>query len=311
MKAARFHQYGDADVLQIDEVARPEPKRYQVRIRVSASSLNAGDIGGRQGNGRPVHAGRLPHIPGYDVAGTVDVCGPSVTAFVPGDTVYALTGLGAGGQAEYICLPQDRVGSAPTAISLVEAASVPLAGLTALQGLYGKASVQPGQRLLIVGAAGGVGTFAVQLGKLAGCHVTAVCRATKAADIRALGADATIDHTIEDFSQRNEHWDAIFDASGQVQFTHATRVLTPKGVMVATRPDPQSLLISKLPGSTQRYTFIITQARGHDLTLLSRLIDRGKLHPLIDRTFPLADVRAANRYYEAGTMRGKIVVTIQ
>ena len=115
MKAARFHHYGDADVLQIEEVARPQPSRHQVRIRVSASSLNAADIGGRQGIGRPVHAGKLPHIPGYDVAGVVDACGRGVTAFVPGDAVYALTGLGAGGQAEYICLPQDRVGPAPTA----------------------------------------------------------------------------------------------------------------------------------------------------------------------------------------------------
>ncbi|MBC8163130.1 MAG: NADP-dependent oxidoreductase [Roseiflexaceae bacterium] len=310
MRAARFHHYGGAEVIEIEEVAKPQPARREVLVRVAASSLNAGDIAGRQGKGRPVHAGKLPHIPGYDIAGVIEACGPGVTSFIPGEQVYALTGLRAGGNAEYICLHQDKLGYAPASLDLVSAASVPLAGMTALQGLYGRASLRAGQRLLVIGAAGGVGSFAVQLGKIAGCHVTAVCRDHQVAEILALGADATIDRTREDYSKLGERWDVIYDAAGHLDFAEARRALGPAGIAVATRAYPTSMLAARLQPTGQRYSFVITQSRGHDLALLARLIDAGQLRPLIDRVFPLDQIQAAHRYYEQGGIRGKVVVAV-
>ncbi len=152
MRAVRFHTYGDPSVLRVEDVPQPQPKRDEVLIRVHASSLNNADVGARSGLSRIIHSRHMPMIPGYDVAGEVVACGPSVTAFVPGDRVFALTGLRAGGQADYCALPQHQFARAPRQISLVEAAAVPLAGLTALQALRGKAHLQAGQRVLINGA---------------------------------------------------------------------------------------------------------------------------------------------------------------
>lgn len=312
MRAARFHSYGDPSVLRVEEIPAPMPKANQIRIRVISSSLNAADIGGRQGLTRLIHARTLPHIPGYDVAGMVDMCGSAVTAFLPGDRVYALTGLHAGGQAEYVCIDQDRVGIAPASISLHEAGVVPLAGMTALQGLRAKAGLQPGQRLLVNGATGGVGTFAVQIGKALGCHVTAVCRGEKSAEVLALGADEVIDYKREDFAARPQTWDVVLDAAGNRSLRDVQAVLAPHGIMVATRPNPADLALSKLRfgGARPRYNFVITKASGQDLALLSRMIDAGQIRPLIDRSFTLEEIAEAHRYYEHGLARGKIAVQV-
>lgn len=313
MRAVRFHNYGDPSVLRIEEVPQPTPKADELLIRVHGSSLNMADIGGRSGQARLIHARRLPTTPGYDIAGEVVAVGATVTAFMPGERVYALTGLTAGGQAEYICVAQAKVGRAPMRISLTEAAAVPLAGLTALQALRGKAHMQAGQRVLINGATGGVGSFAVQIAKAWDCYVTAVCSGAKRDVALELGADEVIDYTQDDFTQHGQRWDIVFDAAGNRTFGEVRRTLTREGVMVASRPRPQGILPPTLGqlGIGPRYTFLITKSSGPDLALLSQLIDQGKLRPVIDQTFPLDEIQAAHRYFEAGQTRGKVVVQIR
>lgn len=312
MRAIRFHTFGAPSVLRIEEVARPVPRDDEVLIRVAATSINNADLGARQGHTRLIHARRMPMIPGYDIAGEVVACGAAVTAFLPGERVFALVGLGAGGGAEYICVQQRKLARAPERISLSEAAAVPLAGLTALQGLRGKGRARAGQRVLIIGAAGGVGTFAVQLAKLLGCHVTAVCRTSSMELVAELGADQVIDYTQQDYTGGDERWDLVFDAAGAQEFESMRRVLGTHGLMVGMRASPSSMLAAVQTRWTggPRFTFFITRANGHDLTLLSRLIDQGRLRPVVDRTFPLEQVADAHRYAESRGVRGKVVIQI-
>ncbi len=312
MRAVRFHTYGDPSVLRVEDVPQPQPTRDEVLIRVHASSLNNADMGARSGFSRFIHSRHMPMIPGYDVAGEVVGCGPSVTAFVPGDRVFALTGLSASGQAEYVCIAQSKLARAPQGISLAAAAAVPLAGLTALQALRGKAHAQAEQRVLINGAAGGVGSFGVQIAKALGCTVTAVCSGAKRDVVAAIGADEVIDYKQTDFTTGFQRWDVVFDAAGNRSFRDVWRVLTPNGAMVAARGMPESLLPAVLGavGIGPRYTFLITKASGQDLALLANLIDEGKIKPLVDRMFPMDQIQNAHRYFEAGKTRGKVVVEI-
>lgn len=312
MRAARFHRYGDPSVLQIEQLATPRPGPNELLVRVYASSLNPADLGARSGLMRLIHARHLPHVPGYDMAGVVEACGAAVTAFLPGERVYALVGLGGGAQADYVCVDQSKVAVAPERLSLSDAAAVPLGGLTALQGLRAHGRLQPGQRLLVNGASGGVGSFAVQLGKLLGCYVSAVCRGDKAAAVLALGADEVIDYSAEDFTQRPQTWNVVFDAAGNRELREVQRVLAAGGAMTTTRPSPTALLAGAVGrlGSGPRYRWFITQASGHDLALLTRLIDKHGLHPLVDRTFALEEIQAAHRYLESGEARGKVVVEV-
>lgn len=312
MRAVRFHRFGDPSVLQIDEIAPPTPAPTEVLIRVYASSLNAADSGARRGFGRGIHVRSLPHVPGYDVAGEVVACGAAVTTVVPGDRVFALIGLHGGGQAEYATLHQDQLAIMPERLRWDEAAAVPLAGLTALQALRAKAQIKKGQRVLITGAGGGVGTFAVQLARYYGCHVTAVCRAAQHTVVRSLGANELIDYTQENWTYRRERWDAIFDAAGTYAFWDMQRVLAPDGVVVATRPAPVSVIAGTVRRifSEQRYRFLITRSRGQDLALLARLIDRGHIQPVVDRVFAMDDIQAAHAYNEQQRSAGKIIVQV-
>ncbi|HEY1012824.1 MAG TPA: NADP-dependent oxidoreductase [Herpetosiphonaceae bacterium] len=312
MQAVRFHTYGAADVLRIETVAQPRPRRDEVLIRVAASSLNPADIGGRSGAMRLIHARRLPHTPGYDVVGEIVACGPAATAFVTGERVWAMVGLGAGAQAEYVAVPQARVAAAPSRLSDLEAAAVPLAGLTALQALRRKGRLRGGERVLVTGAAGGVGSFAVQLAKLLRCKVSAVCRPAHVETVRGLGADAVGDRLDDPAIRRGAPWDLILDAAGMLPFAAAQRDLAPGGIMSSPTGRPQDMIrgaASRLQGGP-RYAFVITQASGPDLALLARLADRGALRPLVDRVFDLAEIQAAHRYFEQGGKAGKIVIRV-
>ncbi len=313
MRAVRFHTFGDPSVLRVDDVAPPVPRDNDILIRVAAASVNSADLGARQGHGGPIHVRRLPMTPGYDLAGEVTACGPKVTAFLPGDRVFALVGLQAGTTAESVAVSQTKVARAPDHISLVEAAAVPLAGLTALQGLRRVGMLQAGQRVLIIGAAGGVGSFAVQLAKVLGCHVTAVCRATKAERVALLGADEVIDPAEGGFLHRKQTWNVVLDASGTYDYAAVRPVLAPGGVMVGTRASTKSLLagVRTALGSGPRFRFFITRANGHDLHLLAHLIDQGKLRPLIDRIFPMEEAHEAHGHAESGEVCGKVVVRIR
>ena len=313
MRAVRFHTFGDPAVLRVDDVAQPAPHDTDVLIRATAASVNRADLGARQGHGGPIHVRRLPMIPGYDLAGEVAACGRKVTAFLPGDRVFALVGLQAGTTAEYVAVSQAKVARAPQHIPLVEAAAVPLAGLTALQGLRRMARLQSGQRVLIIGAAGGVGSFAVQLAKVLQCHVTAVCRAAKAERVASLGADEVIDSAGDAFLHRHQTWHVVLDASGRHEYAAVRRVLTSGGVMVGTRASTRSLLAGTRTalGAGPRFRFFITRADGHDLQFLAHLIDQGKLRPLIDRIFPMEEIQDAHRRAESGEVCGKVVVRIR
>lgn len=312
MRAAIFYTYGEASVLRVADVPRPAPRATELLIKVGASSINPADIGARSGLLRLVHARHLPHIPGYDVAGEIVASGAAVTTFVPGERVFALVGLAAGAQAEYVCVDQSKLARIPQRMSFADAAVVPLAGLTALQALRGIAQIRPGQRVLISGATGGVGSFAVQLAKFFGCRVTAVCRGEKRDVVLQLGADEVIDYKSEAFTASKQRWDAVYDAAGAYSFRDVRPVLRKSGIMVTSRPSPGSILPGLLGRvvSGPRYSFHVTKARGQDLALLSTLIDHGVLRPLIDRHFSLEQIQEAHRYFEAGGIVGKVGVQI-
>lgn len=312
VRAVVFHEYGPPSVLRIEDRPRPMPRGDQVLVRVAGASLNAADVGSRGGQMRLVHARHLPHVPGDDLSGVVEACGPRVTAFVPGERVYALVGLGAGAQAEYAVVAQSKLARAPGSIPLVDAAAVPLAGLTALQALRGRARIQSPKRVLVNGAAGGVGSFAVQIAKAMGCHVTATCRGEKCAQVRAVGADETLDYTRDDFTRGGERWDVVFDAALAKTFDEVLPVLAPDGVMVSPRPSPRAVVHAALKRLRRgpRAEMLITRASGHDLALLTAMIDRGELRPLIHRIYPMDEIRAAHEAFEAGAFAGKIVIQV-
>jgi NADPH:quinone reductase len=312
MRAARFHAYGPPEVLRVEEVRQPVARHDEILVRVHASSINNADIGGRQGSFRMVHARHLPHTPGYDLAGEVIGCGPDVTAFLPGDRVLAMLGLSAGGQAEYATVGQTQAARLPDAVAFPEAAAIPLAGLTALQGLRRYGNIKPGDRVLINGAAGGVGSFAVQIAKLVGCHVTATCRRERFDYVAQLGADELVDYREEHPAARGQIWDVVLDAAGNLDFETIRRSVTEVGVVVAARTTPKLMLETVRTRLVRgpRYTFFITKASGHDLGFLASLVAQGRLRPPIDRLFSLDEIEAANRYYESGASRGKIVIQI-
>ena len=235
-----------------------------------------------------------------------------VSAFLPGDRVYGAIGHQGGANADYACVKQSRVTLAPAPLAFGELAAVPVAGLTALQALRSVANLQEGQRVLVSGASGGVGAFAVQLAKRFGGTVTGVCSGAKRDFVESLGAFDTIDYQKDDFSQRSERWDIIFDASGKRDFAELQRVLSDEGRAVSTRLSPRGALnavTSKL-GVAPRYHFIPARERSYDLAFLARLIERGELRVPLDRTFELKDLPEAHRYMEAGEVCGKVVVKV-
>lgn len=312
MRAVRFHEYGGADVLRVEEIPTPTPGPNEVLIRVRGSSLNPADIGGREGSMRLVHARHLPHTPGYDVAGVVERCGAAVTAFLPGEPVFGMVGLNAGAHAEYVCVAEERLARAPESLEIAEAGVVPLAGLTALQGLRRYGRLEPGQRLLVNGAAGGVGSFAVQIGKAMGCHVVGVGHTDTLGLIAALGADEVLDYTAGPVTEQGGQFDLVLDTAGNLDLLALRGVLAPEGRVVSPRPKQTSILANalRLVGPMPAYRFFVTQARGHDLALLARLIDGGAVRPSIERSFGLDEIRAAHRHVEGSRSRGKVGVLV-
>lgn len=313
MRAARFHRFGDPSVLQVEQVAWPAPRGNEVLIRVHASSVNGTDLHLRGGGLGLLMAGQLPFTPGFDVAGEVVGCGPAVTAFRPGDRVYALLGHGGGGAAEYVTVRQERVGPAPASVDLITAAAVPLSGLTALQALRAEGRLQPGQkkRVLVYGASGGIGTFGIQLARIMGAHVTGVARAAKLATLRELGVDEAVSTDDLDLATTDGRWDVILDTPPALKFGAVRSALTENGVLVSTRGLPTRLsdAAAMLPGARPRFAAVRTAERGLDLAFLSRLIDQGELRVPVDRVFALNDIRAAHEYAEGPDVRGKVVVS--
>jgi NADPH:quinone reductase-like Zn-dependent oxidoreductase len=316
VRAIRFASFGDPAVLRVDDVAGPGPPRgRQILVRVAASSVNGTDLGLRRGDLKLATAGRMPFTPGFDVAGEVLRCGPAVTAFAPGDRVMALLGHGGGGQAELVMIDQRRAARVPTTVSLTSAAALPLAGLTALQALYGKAGLpaRAGARVLVLGGAGGIGSFGVQLAALAGAHVTATASAQRVAFVSGLGADTVVDRHAVDVTSCGERWDVILDAPGRLRLAAAQPILRPGGILVSTRPLGPDLLRAAGPaavrGGPGRFAAVMTAARSQDLAHLGALVASGVLRVPVDRTVPIEQAAAAHHHAEAG-VRGKVVIVL-
>jgi len=325
MKAIVHCEYGSPDVLKVEDVEKPVPDDNQLLVRVRAASLNPLDLTIR---GpwliRPILGMRKPKDPrlGVDYAGTVETVGKNVTQFKPGDEVF---GGKDGALADYVCCLADRgVVLKPGNMTFEQAASVPVAALTALQGLRDKGKIQPGQKLLINGASGGVGTFAVQIAKSFGTEVTGVCSTRNVDLVRSIGADHVIDYTKEDFTKTNQRYDLIFDLVGNHSFSERRRILNPNGICVmagiggagwhdgfATRLLGEINAYVRSRFVSQKFIAYIAQFNKKDMMVLADLMQSGKMTPVIDRTYKLNETADALRYLEQGHARGKVVITVQ
>ncbi|MCX7592208.1 MAG: NAD(P)-dependent alcohol dehydrogenase [Fischerella sp.] len=313
MKAVVIHQYGSADVLQYEDVAPPKIKPDQLLVKVHATCVNPIDWKIRKGMLKILTGNKFPMILGYDLAGEVVEVGANVTRFKIGDQVYAtLSPLSGGAYAEFAAVPEKLAALKPTNMSYTEAACVPLAGLTALQALRDQGQIQPGKAVLINGASGGVGIFAVQIAKVLGAEVTGVCSTKNLDLVKSLGADRAIDYTQQDFTQDTVQYDIIFDAVGKRSFSDCKKVLKPNGVYVTTLPTPENLLqrilTTFIPGKKAKFVFELPNAQ--DLVYLKELIEAGKIRTVIDRTYPLQELAVAHAYSEDGHAVGKIAIAV-
>jgi NADPH:quinone reductase-like Zn-dependent oxidoreductase len=323
MKAITRTKYGSPDVLELKEVEKPTPKDDEVLIKVHAASLNAYDWHMLTADMFPVRlmgGGLLKpkmKILGADVAGRVEAVGRNATQFRPGDDVFGdVAGSDGGSFAEYACGRENGLASKPDNLSFEEAAAVPMAALTALQALRDKGRIQPGQKVLINGASGGVGTFAVQIAKSFGAEVTAVCSTGKMDMARSIGADLVIDYTKEDFTKNGQHYDLILAANGYHRILDYRRALSPKGIYVVAGGSPaqmiQALLLGPLISRTgsRKMGAMMARINQKDLAIIKELLETGKVKPIIDRRYPLSEVPEALRYLGEGHARGKIVITM-
>ena len=318
MKAIVYHEYGSPDVLNLEEVEKPTPKDDEVLIKVHAASVNAGDwhlLRGKPFLIRLMGFGLLKpknKILGADIAGRVEAVGRNVKQFQPGDEVF---GMG-GGFAEYVCKREDRLALKPANMSFEEAAAVPMAAVTALQGLRDKGQIQPGQKVLINGASGGGGTFAVQIAKSFGAEVTGVCSTRNLDRARSIGADQVIDYTQEDFTKKGQRYDLILAANGYHPILDYKRALSPKGIYVMTGGSMAQMFQAMLLGpwisktGSKKMGFMVAEQSQKDLVFLKELLEARKVVPVIERRYPLSQVAEAVRYLEEGHAQGKIVITV-
>ena len=322
MKAATYTRYGPPDVVQIADVEKPTPKDNEVLLKVCAASVNPYDWHFLRGTPYFVRISTGLGKPkntqfGADVAGVVETVGPRVARIKPGDAVF---GLGRGTFAEYACAPESSLAAKPGTITFEQAAAVPIAALTALQGLRAGGGIQPGQRVLINGAAGGVGAFAVQIAKSFGAEVTGVCSARNLDPVRSIGADRAIDYTRENFTKGSLRYDRILDAVGNHSLLASRRALNPNGVCIIVGALSGRWMLGALARGfaapllsrfvSQTLAMVMTKSTPEDLALLHDLMKSGKLTPVIDRRYNLAELPEAIRYLEAGHARGKVVITL-
>ena len=317
MKAVLQTKYGSPEVLKFVEVDKPFPKADQILIKVQAVGLNMADWRLLTGNPFFIRLMGLGKgkIPGSDMAGKVLSIGQDVTQFRPGDEVYGdIFSFGSGAFAEYVCVPEKAVAMKPSNLSFEQAAAVPMAAITALQGLRDLGKIRPAQKVLIYGATGGVGTFAVQIAKAFGAEITAVCSTGKMELVRSLGADYVVDYTREDFTQNGQSYDLILAANGHRSIWKYRRALAPQGVYVmaggSMRQIFQALLLGPLLSrkSGRRLAALTAKANQQDLLTMNDLIEAGKVTPVIDCTYPFSEIREALRYLGQGHARGKVII---
>ncbi|GAB4530246.1 MAG: NAD(P)-dependent alcohol dehydrogenase [Haliangiales bacterium] len=336
MRALCLHRYGGPEVLAVADLPDPLPGRGQVRVRVHAASVNPKDVLVRKGKFKLFTGERFPLVPGYDVAGVVDHVGAGAFSFQRGEEVWGMIQRWAGGAcAEYAIVPVDELDRKPAGLSMAQAASLPLVALTALQALRDVARIQPGERLLINGASGGVGTAAVQIASAAlGAHTTAICSQRNRALVASLGAHAVLPYDLEPLGGRAaqsrpaEHrpgrrqFDVIFDVFGNLRFEDARAYLAAGGRYVTTVPSREALARDVLgravgaasrlmPGAgPRRARLVVVKSRARDLAILRGWVERGLLRPVVDRAWPLAEARAAHEYLETKRARGKVVLAV-
>ncbi len=322
MKAIVYCDYGSPDVIKLEDIEKPAPGDDQVLVRVRAASVNPLDWHYMRGTPYVMRMGaglRKPEVTrlGVDFAGMVEAVGENVTQFKAGDEVF---GGRTGAFGEYVAIPEGRLARKPRNMTFEQAASVPIAAITALQALRDHGKVQPGQKVLINGASGGVGTFAVQIAKWLGAHVTGVSSTRNVELVRSIGADQVIDYTREDFTQSGQRYDVIVDMVGNHSMSAYSRVLHPKGIYVMVG-GPKGRWLAPLDRVAQMvvYSAFVDQEMGmmlakitkEDLTILGELMEAGKVTPVIDRRYKLNELPEAIRYLEEGHARGKVVITVE
>jgi len=323
MKAAVYRKYGlPKDVLRLEEVTKPVPKEDEVLVKVHASSLNQYDwhlmtadiflVRLNMGLVRPKN-----NVPGADIAGQVEEVGRNVKQFQPGDEVFGdIAAYGAGGFAEYVSVPEKFLARKPANVTVEEAAAIPMAAITALQGLRDEGKIRPGHKVLIQGASGGVGTFAIQIAKAFGAEVTAVCSTRNVDQSRSLGADHVIDYTREDFTRNGQRYNLILAANGYHSLSDYKRALTPQGIYVMAGGKPTQMFQALLLGSLvsekggRKMGLVSAKSDQQDLVFMKELFEAGKVRSVVDRCFPLKESVEAMQYLGTGHARGKIVVTI-
>lgn len=322
MKAIVYTEYGSLDVLHLIDVEKPAPKDNEVLVKILAAAVTVGDLIfvkgdpflARLGSGlfKPKH-----QIPGKEMAGRVEAVGGNVTQFKPGDEVFGdLYVCGLGAFAEYVCVPENAIALKPVNMSFEEAAAVAESAIVALQGLRDKGKIQPGQKVLINGASGGVGSFAVQIAKSFGAEVTAVCSTRNLAMARSIGADHVIDYTQEDFTRNGQRYDLILAANGYHPISDYKRALSPNGSYVMTGGSMAQLSQAMFLGpwismtGSKKMGSMSLKPNKSDLVFMKKLLEAGKVKPVIDRRYPLSEVPDALRYLEEGHARGKVVIMV-
>ncbi len=321
MKAIVHTQYGPPDVLQFTDVAKPTPKDNEVLLKLHAAAVNPLDLFSMRGAPliRLIPGLRTPkqRVLGCDIAGRVEAVGRRVRQFQPGDEVFGVTGFAGGGFAEYACAPENKLALKPANSSFEDAAAVPVAAITALQGLRDKGRIQRGHKVLVDGASGGVGTFAVQIAKSFGAEVTAVCSARNVDTARSIGADHVIDYTREDFTQSGQRYDLILGANAHHSTFDYRRALSEDGIYVLAGGGLVRILQGMLLGpllsliGSKKIYFFMAKINQKDLVFLKGLLETGKVVPVIDRRYALSDAAEALRYLEEGHAQGKIVLTVE
>jgi NADPH:quinone reductase-like Zn-dependent oxidoreductase len=323
MKAIVRDTYGSPEVLELREIAMPKIADEEVLVHVHAAGVGRDVWHIMTGLPYPIRlAGygfRAPKNPviGSDMAGVVEALGKNVTRFQPGDEVF---GIGKGSYAEYVCAREDKLAPKPTNLTFEQAAVVAIMGSTALQALRDHGKVRPGQELLIIGASGGVGTYAVQIAKAFGANVTGVCSTTKVEMVRSIGADHVIDYTREDFAEGGQRYELILDIGGNSSLSRLRRALASRGTLVLVGGEGggrwlggldrslRAMMLSPFVG--QKLGTFVNKENHEDMLVLKELIESGKVTPVIDRTYPLSEVPEAIRYLEEGHARGKVVISV-
>jgi NADPH:quinone reductase-like Zn-dependent oxidoreductase len=322
MKAMVYTQYGFPEVLQLKEIEKPAPKDHEVLIKVHATTVTAGDTRARSFTIPPVFwlparislGFRKPKkaILGIELAGEIEAVGKDVKQFKKGDQVFAATLISFGAYAEYKCLPEDAaIAIKPSNITYQEAAALPIAARTALHFLR-KANIQPGQKVLVYGASGSVGTYAVQLAKVFGAEVTGVCSTVNLELVKSLGADKVINYTVEDFSNTGETYDVIFEAVDKSSFSACMRVLKSDGIYLnVTTPFPSlPMLWTKMTSKKKLFLGENAPERAEDLFVLKELVEAGRIKPVIDKVYSLEQIVEAHRYVDKGHKKGNVVISM-